>query len=130
MYCKNCGSLLNDNQSVCLDCGVKVGNGNKYCQHCGCSVHPEQDVCLSCGAELKTAPKSCIPANKDKTIAVILCLFFGCLGVHSFYLGETKKGLFRLLMTFCCGIGELLALVDLVLMLIGSYNYNPDTYLF
>ena len=129
MYCKNCGALLNDNQSVCLDCGVRVGNGNKYCQYCGCAVHPEQDICLSCGADLKQTTGD-IPSDKNKTVAILLCLFLGCLGVHNFYLGETKKGLFRILMTLCCGIGEILALVDLILLLIGSYKHSTETYLF
>ena len=28
MFCKNCGNALNDNQAVCLKCGVKVGEVN------------------------------------------------------------------------------------------------------
>ena len=25
MYCKNCGEEMNDNQAICLKCGVNVG---------------------------------------------------------------------------------------------------------
>lgn len=27
MYCSNCGNKLNDNDDVCLKCGVMVNNG-------------------------------------------------------------------------------------------------------
>lgn len=36
---------------------------------------------------------------KNKGTAILLCLFFGGLGIHHFYLGEGKRGLLFLL--FC-----------------------------
>lgn len=33
---------------------------------------------------------------KSKTIAVLLCIFFGMLGIHQIYLGHYKKGLVML----------------------------------
>lgn len=35
MYCKNCGTMLNDNQEFCANCGVKAGGGGRFCQNCG-----------------------------------------------------------------------------------------------
>ena len=35
MYCRNCGEPMNDNQAICLKCGVKVGAGTRYCANCG-----------------------------------------------------------------------------------------------
>ena len=55
MYCKNCGSAMNENQVVCLHCGVAAGTGNSFCPHCGNAVHEEAVVCLNCGNFLKTA---------------------------------------------------------------------------
>ena len=40
MYCKNCGTMLNDNQEFCANCGVKVGGGGRFCQNCGGSSCP------------------------------------------------------------------------------------------
>lgn len=54
MFCKNCGEAMNDNQAICLKCGVKTGTGNAFCANCGNAVAPNADVCLSCGVQLKT----------------------------------------------------------------------------
>ena len=49
--------------------------------------------------------------SKSRKIASFLCLFLGSFGVHSFYLGYTKKGLIELLITLMLvgGIGSLFA---------------------
>lgn len=49
MYCKHCGEEINGNQSICIKCGVLVGNGNSYCAHCGKEIAPNAVVCVSCG---------------------------------------------------------------------------------
>ncbi len=30
MYCRNCGEVMNDNQAICLKCGVKTGEGKVF----------------------------------------------------------------------------------------------------
>lgn len=35
--------------------------------------------------------------KKDKTIAILLALFLGTFGIHKFYLGQNKQGLFYLI---------------------------------
>lgn len=58
MYCKNCGEALNDNQAICLKCGVEVGKGNSHCPNCGNAVAPDASFCLSCGVALKKSAAS------------------------------------------------------------------------
>ncbi|MCX7953578.1 MAG: NINE protein [Bacteroidales bacterium] len=41
--------------------------------------------------------------EKDQIIALLLCLFLGMLGIHSFYLGNKRKGIIQLVM-FCVGL--------------------------
>ena len=53
MYCKNCGEQLNDEQSVCLKCGVPSGKGNSYCPNCGTQVSELAVMCVNCGKMLK-----------------------------------------------------------------------------
>ncbi len=53
MYCKNCGKEVNENQAICLNCGVKNGVGDKYCRHCGSEVNPQAEICLNCGMAIK-----------------------------------------------------------------------------
>jgi len=49
--------------------------------------------------------------DDTKLIAIILAFFFGILGIHKFYLGETKKGILYLLLMFF-GISFFLAMYD------------------
>ena len=53
MFCRNCGSQLNENAAVCLNCGVKAGVGKNYCPYCGSQPDPMAVICVKCGRELK-----------------------------------------------------------------------------
>jgi TM2 domain-containing membrane protein YozV len=57
--------------------------------------------------------------KKDKTIAIILTLFFGAFGIHKFYLGRIKAGVLYLLFSWTF-IPFLLALIDLIILLTYS----------
>ena len=123
MYCKNCGEQMNDNQAICLKCGVKVGEGNTFCANCGKEVAPEAEVCLNCGVAVKKAVSY---GNYDKIVIALICFFLGGLGIHNFILGETKKGIVKIVLSFFCGIGSILALIDFVKILLDKYEINPD----
>ena len=132
MFCKNCGQPLNENQAVCLNCGVEVGKGNGFCANCGNAVTPEAAYCLNCGVALKANEentKTTGSANlggHDKVTMAVLCFFLGGLGVHNFVMGETKKGVLRLLLSFICGIGGVIALIDFIKILCDTYIVDPD----
>ena len=131
MYCKNCGEQLNDNQAICLKCGVAVGNGNAYCPNCGQPTAPEAEFCTSCGVSLKKGKVNGkgIPEN-EKVKYALIAFFLGGLGIHNFMLGETKKGVTRLVASLCFGLGWILALIDFIKILTDSYEINPDTMFF
>ena len=71
MFCKNCGQTMNDNQAICLNCGVKVGTGNKFCANCGKDIAPDASVCLNCGVAVKNASGDL--AGKDKVTVALVC---------------------------------------------------------
>ncbi len=124
MYCKNCGENMNDNQAICLKCGVKTGNGVSFCSNCGNAVSPNADVCMNCGVAIK---KNGGDLNgQDKVVMLLVCFFLGGLGIHNFMMGETKKGVFRIVMSCLCGIGSILALIDLIKIAMGKYEVNPE----
>ena len=131
MYCRNCGSELNDNQAICLKCGVKVGEGKAYCANCGQPVAENAAVCLSCGVAIKGAGAAAAGNGEylngqNKTTMALICFFLGGLGIHNFMMGETKKGVFKIIMSICCGIGAILALIDFVKILTDKYEVNPE----
>lgn len=124
MFCKNCGEAMNDNQAICVKCGVKTGEGTNFCANCGQPIAPGAEVCLSCGVAQKKAAGDL--AGHDKIVMILVCFFLGGIGIHNFMMGETKKGVFKIIMSFLCGIGGILALIDLIKIAMGTYVVNPD----
>lgn len=123
MYCKNCGEQMNDNQAICLKCGVKTGQGAGFCANCGQTVASGAEVCLSCGVAVKKAGDY---GKYDKVVIALVCFFLGGIGIHNFMLGETKKGIVKIVLNFCFGIGSILALIDFIRILMDKYEVNPD----
>ena len=125
MYCKNCGELLNDNQAVCVKCGVKVGQGNQFCANCGKNIDSNAEFCTNCGVATKKTADGNDLNGQDKIVMILVCLFLGGWGIHNFMMGETKKGVFKIIMYFCCGISGILALIDLIKIAMGKYVADP-----
>lgn len=123
MFCRNCGEQMNDNQVICLKCGVKVGNGNNYCANCGKEVAANAEYCMNCGVAIKNYGNY---GNYDKVTLAIIAFFLGGLGIHNFMLGETKKGIIKIVFSLCFGIGYILALIDFIKILMDQYEVNPD----
>lgn len=53
MYCRVCGSVVNDKADICLKCGCRPLNGNAYCQECSAETTEKQELCVKCGCRLK-----------------------------------------------------------------------------
>lgn len=123
MYCRNCGEQMNDNQAICIKCGVKVGEGTTYCANCGNTVMSNAEVCTSCGVAIKKAGNY---GKYDKITIALICFFLGGIGVHNFMLGETKKGVLRIVLTLCFGLGYILALIDFIKILMDKYEVDPN----
>ncbi len=101
MFCKNCGQPLNDNQAICLQCGVKVGEGNTFCANCGQPMNPGAAICLNCGV---AAAPIAGPDSKKKMVALLLAIFLGSLGIFDFYMGYTTKGVIKLVVSLVLSV--------------------------
>lgn len=123
MFCKQCGEPINENQAVCIKCGTKVGDGNRYCANCGNEVSPDAAVCLNCGFAIAKQPSGDL--GDKKITAGILALLLGGFGVHNFYLGETKKGILKILLAWT-GVSAIIALIDAIKIFSNKYEVNPD----
>lgn len=133
MYCKNCGYAMDPNAAICVQCGCNKGVGTNYCPTCGQPTVAGASVCASCGSNLTVAPAG---AAKSKLVAGLLGILLGGLGIHNFYLGNTKKGVIQLLLSLVGSlliVGPLVAgiwgLVDGIMILCGKVtvdgNGNP-----
>ena len=97
-----------------------------FCANCGKPVDPNADVCLSCGVAIKNAVNGDYLNGKDKIVIALVCFFLGGLGIHNFMLGETKKGIVKIVLSLCVGLGGILALIDFIKILLDKYEVNPD----
>ncbi|RKR10404.1 TM2 domain-containing membrane protein YozV [Flavobacterium sp. 90] len=67
------------------------------------------------------------PENK-KVVSGIFAILLGYLGVHKFYLGYTKEGIIQLLLTFACGIGAVIGLIEGIIYLTKTDEEFYQTY--
>jgi len=91
------------------------GTGIHYSERSGGSSGSERAPLFVPTADRPTSPKS-------RGVALALCLFFGVLGVHRYYVGKTGTGVIWTLTAGCCGIGWL---VDIFTILAGGF-YDGD----
>ena len=58
-------------------------------------------------------------SEKSNTVALLLCLFLGGLGVHRFYVGKIGTGVLQLLTLGGLGIW---ALIDLIMIVVQKFT--------
>jgi TM2 domain-containing membrane protein YozV len=142
MYCKNCGSAVDQGAAVCINCGVPCGQGMNFCANCGNPLQPGAAVCMSCGFAANTALKApAMPGAKSKVTAALLAFFLGGFGVHNFYLGYNGRAIAQLcialgsiiLTTITCGflfplcfISSTWALIEFIMILCGGIKTDAD----
>jgi len=132
MFCKNCGTSLNGDESVCPNCGAAVNpvapqQKKRYCTHCGSEVDPKAYVCVNCGCKLETTttPPVSMENRKSKLAGGLLGIFLGMFGAHNFYLGYTGKAVAQLLITLLSlfifsFVSEIWGLIEGIMILAGS----------
>lgn len=96
MYCRYCGSPLKD--------------GDLFCSRCGKSVYASFSHAKSDNGQ---------ESPKNKTLLLILSIFFGYFGIHRFYVGKIGTGILWLLTfgLFCVGW-----IVDVILIARGDFK--------
>lgn len=68
-------------------------------------------------------------AKTKKVAAGVLAILLGYLGVHKFYLGYTVAGIIQLCLTFLCGIGGIIGVIEGILYLVKSDDEFEQTYI-
>lgn len=62
-----------------------------------------------------------LTSEKNRTVALILCIFLGIIGAHHFYVGKIGMGVLYFFTFGLFGIGWLVSLISILL---GAYKDN------
>lgn len=104
----------------------------KYCQNCGTELNEQQDICLKCGVKvIKEKNVNNNPNAKSKLAGGLLGIFLGALGVHNFYLGYTGKAVGQLLISILsCGmlsfVSAIWGLIEGIMILSGNIDKDAN----
>ena len=103
----------------------------KFCSNCGAELNEEQEICLKCGVRVKNSnTKNTDPNAKSKMAAGLLGIFLGQWGVHNFYLGYTGKAVAQLLFVvvgfFMVAAAGIWGLIEGIMILSGSINTDAN----
>lgn len=121
-YCPECGICLSSEQPIIQD------EPHKKCPQCGGYVPADMFYCLLCGHQFPNETESLQYEDfgvvvkdvqrmtgiwKNKWISLILCVFWGWLGIHRFYEGKTITGIIYLFTLGLLGFGWIADIVRL-----------------
>lgn len=103
---------------------------SKFCYNCGKPLEENQVVCLNCGVAVKKTNSQTLE-GKSKIAAALLAFFLGAFGVHNFYLGKKGTATTQLLITLLsCGILSFISgiwsFIEFVMILTGSINTDAE----
>ncbi len=69
-------------------------------------------------------------AGKNALGMAIICIVLGAFGIHNFLMGETKKGIVKVVGTLLCGIvGSILAWYDMIKIVTDKYTVDTNGFI-
>ncbi len=115
----------------CSHCGAQIGEGTKFSPECGAGNQATQTVStpstqpiivnvMNSNSNVNTNTNQVGGVSfpqKSRWAAFFLCLFFGGLGAHKFYVGKTGVGLLYLFTIGLLGVGWV---IDTLILLFGG----------
>ncbi len=125
-FCPNCGEP-NQSGAFCSNCGVQLivgaaGSASPSYR----SSYEEQPFTQRSYSPFDARP---MPIESKKTLAGVLGILLGGLGIHKFVLGYTTEGILAIVITiFTCGFGALIGLIEGIIYLTKSDDEFIRTY--
>ena len=113
---------------ICTNCGTTLSDGTKECPNCGVEIQS-----APIGTKASSAPATGSVPEDKKTLLGILAIV-APVGIHSFMLGEKKKGILHILLLFP-GVflfvvpylaGVAWSVYEGIKIFKGSYVVDPD----
>ena len=99
-----------------------------FCEKCGKEIADNAAFCENCGAAIKKEINWF--EGENKIILFIIILIGGRYGLHNFVLGETKKGIVKIVACLLfAGIGAvILTAIDVVKIARGTYKIDTEAF--
>lgn len=124
-YCSNCGKKLETNVKFCPECGSPVNVGQQMIAETPPPIPSQAFVASS--QETQPQQQIYVVHRKSKGVALILCLFFGGIGIHDFYLGRYFWGIMSVL--FCWTFLPLIgSIIDFFIILFTPESVFHEMY--
>lgn len=142
MKCPNCGAENDSRFRLCEYCKTEL-NYERPNQHITdnstniyivnpTDINPENVIpaynnsTFEGDAPRKRTIEIDTPSDKNKFVALLLCLFFGMFGVHHFYVRRYLKGI---LYFFTAGLFGFGWIYDLIIIVFGRFKDNEGNIL-
>jgi len=109
-FCQSCGEVIFKEAEICIKCGVRQYNTSE-----GQGINNQGSINISVNSNDKNV------SSKSRTIALVLCISLGVIGVHRFYVGKIGTGVLQFLTLGGFGIW---VLIDFIAILAGAFTDN------
>ena len=145
-FCPECGTP--QTQGICPNCQAQIVPGASFCSNCGSQLvarqrnavqqHITESVCqpqyqppqptiiinntntnVNANRPDSVSRVDGMTSERSRWLAFFLCLVFGGMGIHRFYVGKVGTGILWLLTCGMFGIGWF---IDLLVILCGSFR--------
>ena len=106
-FCKYCGEKIPEDAVICTKCGrqveeIKQNQPNVVINNTNTNSNVNKNVNAGFGRE------------KNKWVALILCIFLGYIGAHKFYEGKVGMGILYIFTIGLFGIGWIVDIISLI----------------
>lgn len=123
-FCKFCGAKIPEDAVICIACGRQVEE-LRQAQNVNPTVivnnnNVNNNVNNNNNNNNVNNNSGGYRREKNKWVAVLLCLFLGAIGVHKFYEGKIGMGILYIFTVGIFGIG---IIIDLIVLLLKPNPY-------
>lgn len=140
MFCSKCGTPLPENATFCPQCGAPLAPSTETynpqeagaAAQASCPPAPESPFAATSAApDAPQAAPVAAPVVKSRTVAGVLGILLGGLGIHKFYLGYSTAGVIELALSIglaIIGLPGVIAVIGLIEGIIYLTKSDQDFY--